>query len=72
MPSTSDVITFSDAAEQKECSRTTLYRACDDGRLTDVKVGDRRMIVMNEQWVSFEPKTVGARAQERAENEATA
>jgi len=69
MPSTSDVISFSAAAEKKGCSRTTLYRACDDGRLTDAEVGDRRMIVMDDQWEAFEPKTVGARAQRVAETE---
>lgn len=64
-----DVISFSDAAEEKECSRTTLYRAADDGRINDVKVGGRRMIVEDEKWESFQPKHVGRRAQRNSDDE---
>ena len=64
MPTVDDVLSFSAAAELKECSRTTLYRAADDGRLNDVTVGGRRMIVEDEKWSSFEPERVGARAQQ--------
>jgi len=56
-----DVISFSEAAEQIGCSRTTLYRAVDDGRLRDVEVGGRRMLVKDETWESFEPKLRGGR-----------
>jgi excisionase family DNA binding protein len=56
-----DVITFSDAARQIECSRTTLYRAVDDGRLNDIEVGGRRMLLKDEAWESFEPKWKGGR-----------
>ena len=56
-----EVISFSEAAEQIGCSRTTLYRAVDDGRLRDVKVGGRRMIVKDEAWEAFEPKLRGGR-----------
>jgi len=56
-----DVITFSDAARQIGCSRTTLYRAVDDGRLTAVEVGGRKMILKDEAWDDFEPKRIGGR-----------
>ena len=59
-----DVISFSQAAEQKSCSRATLYRAVDDGRLKDVVVGDRRMLIQDEKWEDFEPKFIGLRARE--------
>lgn len=62
MPSTSDVISFSEAARVKECSRTTLYRAVEDERLNDVEVGDRRMIVKDVKWEFFEPEFTGRRA----------
>ena len=57
-----DVISFSQAAEQKSCSRATLYRAVDDGRLNDVVVGERRMLIRDEKWKDFEPEFIGLRA----------
>jgi len=58
-----DLISFSEAAREIGCSRTTLYRAADDGRLNDVEVGGRRMLVKDEAWDDFEPNLVGARAE---------
>lgn len=56
-----DLISFSDAAREIGCSRTTLYRAADDGRLSAVEVGGRKMIVRDESWEDFEPNLVGGR-----------
>jgi excisionase family DNA binding protein len=66
-----DVITFSDAAREIGCSRTTLYRAVDDGRLHDVEVGGRKMILKDEAWEEFEPVLTGGRVQmlEREDDE---
>lgn len=58
-----DLLSISDAAREIGCSRTTLYRAIGDGRLTGVEVGGRKMIVRDEAWEDFEPNPVGARAQ---------
>lgn len=58
-----DVITFSDAAREIGCSRTTLYRAVDDGRLSAVEVGGRKMILKDEAWEEFEPILTGGRIQ---------
>lgn len=63
MPDTSEVISFTDAARVKQCGRNTLYRAVEDGRLNDIEVGRRRMIVKDEKWNAFEPESVGLRAQ---------
>lgn len=71
MPDISEVISFSDAARQKGCSRTTLYRAVDDGRLNDVHVGDRRMLVKDEKWEAFEPKFIGRRAEKFKDDTST-
>ena len=60
-----DVISFSDAAREKGCSRATLYRAADDGRLNAVDVGGRRMLVQDEAWADFEPKLRGGRVRSR-------
>jgi excisionase family DNA binding protein len=57
----SDLISFSDAAREIGCSRTTLYRAADDGRLNDVEVGGRRMLLKDEAWADFEPRLKGGR-----------
>lgn len=64
-----DLISFSDAARKIGCSRTTLYRAADDGRLNDVEVGGRRMLLKDEAWENFEPILTGARAQKLEEDD---
>jgi excisionase family DNA binding protein len=56
-----DLISFSEAAREVGCSRSTLYRAADDGRLTDVEVGERRMLIKDEAWEDFEPRLKGGR-----------
>jgi excisionase family DNA binding protein len=56
-----DLISFSQAAREIGCSRTTLYRAADDGRLNDVEVGGRRMLIKDETWEDFEPNLIGGR-----------
>lgn len=58
-----NVISFSAGAEKKDCARSTLYRAADDGRLTTTKVGRVRMIVRDDLWDEFEPKLRGRRVQ---------
>lgn len=68
MPDTTDVISFSEAAQEKDCSRTTLYRAADDGRLNDTDVGGRRMIVKDEKWQAFEPEFIGGRAEKYSDD----
>jgi excisionase family DNA binding protein len=62
-----DVVTFSDAAREIGCSRTTLYRAVDDGRLTAVEVGGRKMILKDDAWEGFEPELKGARVRKLEE-----
>ncbi len=64
-----DLISFSDAAREIGCSRTTLYRAAGDGRLNDVEVGGRRMLIKDEAWEDFEPNLTGARVQKRSDEE---
>jgi excisionase family DNA binding protein len=56
-----DLISFSDAAREIGCSRTTLYRAVGDGRLNDIEVGGRRMLLKDEAWADFEPRLKGGR-----------
>jgi excisionase family DNA binding protein len=56
-----DLITISAAAEEKGCSRTTLYRAISDDRLNAVEVGNRRMLVRDETFEAFEPEWKGER-----------
>jgi len=59
--SPNDLISFTDAAREIGCSRSTLYRAADDGRLKDVEVGGRRMLIKDEAWEDFEPRLKGGR-----------
>jgi excisionase family DNA binding protein len=64
-----DLISFSDAAREIGCSRTTLYRAADDGRLNAIEVGGRRMLIKDEAWDEFEPNLVGARMEKLEEED---
>jgi excisionase family DNA binding protein len=59
----SDLLSITAAAREINCGRSTLYRAIDDGRITGVEVGGRRMIVRDDAWKEFEPNFVGRRAQ---------
>lgn len=69
MPDVEDLITFTDAAGDKDCGRNTLYRAANDGRLTTVEVGDRKMLLMDEKYEEFEPKWAGQRARQSRDQE---
>ena len=66
-----DLISFSDAAREIGCSRTTLYRAADDGRLNDVEVGGRRMLLKDEAWADFEPRLKGGRVRKLEQDDDT-
>lgn len=56
-----DLITISEAADEIGCSRTTIYRALDDGRLNGAEVGDRQMVVRDQAFDVFEPEFTGFR-----------
>ena len=64
-----DLISFTDAAREIGCSRATLYRATKDGRLNDVEVSGRRMLVKDEAWEDFEPLLRGTRVQKIEQDE---
>jgi len=66
-----DLISFSDAAREIGCSRTTLYRAANDGRLNDVEVGGRRMLLKDEAWEDFEPRLKGGRVRKLEQEDNT-
>ena len=66
-----DLISFSDAAREIGCSRTTLYRAADDGRLNDVEVGGRRMLLKDKAWEDFEPRLKGGRVRKLEQDDDT-
>lgn len=61
----SDLISFTDAAQEKDCGRNTLYRAADRDELTTVDVSGRKMIVRDKAFRTWEPTWVGARAQDQ-------
>lgn len=56
-----NVITFSAAAEKKNCARSTLYKAASEGRLNTTTVGSTKMIFRDDRWESFEPEMTGGR-----------
>lgn len=65
----SDLISFTDAAREKDCGRNTLYRAADRGELTTVEVSGRTMIVQDEAYWTFEPNWVGERARQNQDSD---
>lgn len=65
----SDLVSISNAAEKKNCSRTTIYRAIDDGRLTAVEVEDRKMLVRDDDFETFEPKWKGQRVRRHRDDD---
>lgn len=56
-----NVISFSAAAKEKNCARSTLYKAAKDGRLNTAEVGNTSMILRDERWEDFEPIRTGGR-----------
>lgn len=59
-----DLVSFTDAAREKDCGRNTLYRAAHRNELTTVDVSGRTMIVQDEAYNTWEPEWTGARAQQ--------
>jgi excisionase family DNA binding protein len=64
-----DLITISEAADKIGCSRTTIYRALDDGRLNGAEVGDRQMVVRDQAFEVFEPEFTGFRREKHEGDE---
>lgn len=64
-----NVTTFSEAAEEKDCGRTTIWRAVKDGRLNTAPVGNRDMILRDETFDQFEPRNTGRRAARQQKGE---
>jgi len=58
---TANVVSFTQAAKEKDCGRTTLYRARDRDELTVVQVGNRGMILRDDAFEEWEPRGPGGR-----------
>lgn len=63
-----NVVSFTAAADEKGCARSTLYRAAEQGRLNTVEVDSVRMIVRDEKWNAYAPKETGARTHRQRED----
>lgn len=69
MTDASDLVSFSTAAEEKDCSRTTLYRAVEDDRLNSVDVDGRQMLVRDDVYEQFEPRWKGGRVSKYSDDD---
>lgn len=70
MPTTeANVVSFTQAAEEKGCGRTTLYRARDRGELNVVQVGSRGMILRDDAFENWQPKGPGRPRQKEGSEE---
>jgi hypothetical protein len=59
MPDQPNVVTFTAAAEEKDCGRTTLYRARDRGEINTVKIGNTTMIRRDDAFADWKPRGAG-------------
>ena len=57
-----NVVSFTLAAREKGCSRSTVYYAVRHGQLTTVKVGSVSMIVRDDTYASYAPRETGLRS----------
>lgn len=57
-----NLISVSQAADEKRAGRATVYRAIKAGDLDTMEVAGRMLVVCNERWQKWEPNWVGARA----------
>jgi hypothetical protein len=62
---TANVVSFTQAAKEKDCGRTTLYRARDRDELTVVQVGSRGMILRDDAFENWQPKGPGGRPRQQ-------
>ena len=51
-----NVITVQVAAREKGCTPQALYKALDEGRLNEVKMGATRLILRDETYRNFEAR----------------
>ena len=51
-----NVITVQAAAREKGCTPQALYKALDEGRLNEVKMGATRLILRDETYRNFEAR----------------
>jgi excisionase family DNA binding protein len=63
-----EFISVSEAARRIECARTTIYRACTDGRLNSERVAGRLVVADDDVFRDFEPHYIGARAARQKED----
>jgi len=70
MPSTEpDLLTVSQAAREKSASRSTIYRALEDGRLNGRTVAGTVHVVADATWQGFKPTFIGRRAERDAKGD---
>ena len=60
-----NVITITEAAKQKSCTRQALYNAIKRGDLDAVSVGQYQMIVRDEKFKDFQIKETGGKLHKR-------
>ena len=65
MPAEPNVVSFTAAADEKDCHRSSLYRARDRGELTVVQVGNRGMILRDDAFENWQPKGPGGRPRQQ-------
>ena len=65
----SNLISISNAAEEKGCSRKTLYKAIRDGRLNGIEIDDRQMLIRDHAFEAFEPEWRGQRVRRHRDDD---
>jgi len=49
------IIAITDAADKKNCHRTTIHRAIERGDLSATEFGGRRAVIRDEAWKNWTP-----------------
>jgi excisionase family DNA binding protein len=65
-----NILTASEAARRKGCSRQAIHAAVKRGRLTPYRMGRQLMIVVDAAFEAFEVKETGGRAHHTYRNTA--
>ena len=60
-PMQANVLPVPAAAEEKGCTRQTIYNALDRGELTETRIGNTRLVLLDAQWKVWTPKDTGRR-----------
>ena len=61
-----NLTTVREAAEHFRCSRQAVYRALDERRLTEIRIGNVRLVALDRRFRAFQARPYGDKRQDAA------